>query len=138
MSIAVWCQAEYNLGFVACGQFFIEGIRDPEVKERLKMFKESNRSEFLVEALEVEAACIENHTTKTLRRRLQTLSESSRTWRNRAYQNGLSDDNWSPDQDKKDQLEDGDPLLLQKKQNEPRPTWHFVLSETRLWLKTAG
>jgi len=43
------------------------------------MFKESNRSEFLVEALEVEAACIENHTTKTLRRRLQTLSESSRT-----------------------------------------------------------
>lgn len=31
-----------------------------------------------------------------------------------------ADDNWSPDQDKKDQLEDGDigPLLLQKKQNE--------------------
>jgi len=38
-------------------QYFVEGIRDPEVKKMLKMFKESNSSELLVRALEVEAAC---------------------------------------------------------------------------------
>jgi len=41
--------------FVA--QYFVEGIRDSEVKKMLKTFKGSNSSELLVRAREVEAAC---------------------------------------------------------------------------------
>jgi len=38
------------------------------------------------------------------------------------------DDEWSPDEIRKDQLEDSDigPLLLRKEQSEPRPTWQEI------------
>jgi len=38
--------------FVA--QYFVEGIRDPEVKKMLKIFKGSNSSKLMVRALEVD------------------------------------------------------------------------------------